>query len=48
MVDDTIQQNIQKFTPIQIINLQSIRDPGTNTLPIDNLDIVNAIKSQKD
>ena len=48
MVNDTIQQNIQKFTPIQIINLQSIRDPGTNTLPIDNLDIVNAIKSQKD
>ena len=47
-VNETIQRNIQKFTPISIINLQSTRDPGTNTLPIDNMDIVNAIKSQKD
>ena len=48
MVKATLERNINKITPIQVINLQNIRDPRTNKLPFDNLDIVNSIKSLKD
>ena len=47
-VKETLERNNNKITPIRIINLQQIRDPRTNTLPFDNLDIVNSIKSLKD
>ena len=46
-VKDSLQRNRDKITPKRNINLQSIRDPRTNTLPFNNLDIINSIKSQK-
>ena len=47
MVKLDLNRNLNKITPKWIINLQSIRDPRTNKLPFDNLDIINSIKSQK-
>ena len=46
-VKQTLLQNANRITPEWTINLQSIRDPVTNHLPINNLDIVNSIKSLK-
>ena len=40
-VKETLTRNIHKITPKHTINLQSIRDPRTNFLPFDNLDIIN-------
>ena len=47
-VKEALQRNADKITPRWLINLQEIRDPRTNKLPFDNLDIINSIKYQKD
>ena len=44
MVENTLNQNIDKITPKWRIDLQSIRDPNTNNLPITETDVINAIK----
>ena len=41
----TLRRNADKITPKWTINIDQIRDPNTRRLPIDNLDIVNSIKS---
>ena len=44
-VNRTLRENADKITPKWTINIASIRDPNTHRMPIDNLDVVNSIKS---
>ena len=44
-VETTLRENADKVTPKWTINIARIRDPHTHRLPIDNLDIVNSMKS---
>ena len=44
-VEDTLNQNADQINPKNLINLNEIRDPNTQALPFDSLDITLAIKA---
>ena len=45
MVEESINQNINRITPKRVINLQEITNRDTQTLPIDITDVTSAIKA---
>ena len=45
MVEDTLNRNNDKITPLQNINLDDIRDRNSQALPFNTVDVTNAIKA---
>ena len=44
-VEDTLNQNADQINPKRLINLSEIRNPNTQALPFDSLDVTLAIKA---